>query len=103
MPATGARPSNGWIVGEIEFADGSVILSAESRRTLREAVVAAQEHAGRVRVTPSGGAPLSPPEQTLSPRRAAAAGGELESLGLERGRILIDPGALRSARVAVEF
>ncbi len=102
IPA-GAPARNSWIVGDILFADGSAILSAESRRTLRDAVVAAQDRGGRVRITPSAGPALSPPEQALSPRRAAAAGGELEALGLDRARILIDPGALRAARVAVEF
>lgn len=100
-PGSAAR--NAWVVGDIDFVDGSALLSREARRTLREAVVAAQERGGRVRVTPSAGPVLSPPEQALSPRRAAAASGELEALGLERGRILIDPGAMRAARVAVEF
>lgn len=97
----GAR--NAWIIGDIDFVDGSALLSRAARGTLREAVVAAQERGGRVRITPSVGPTLSPPEQALSPRRAAAASGELEALGLERARILMDPGALRSARVAVEF
>ncbi|MBI3506738.1 MAG: hypothetical protein HY059_18020 [Proteobacteria bacterium] len=101
--ASGTAARNAWIVGDIDFADGSALLSREARRTLREAVVAAQDRGGRVRVTPSAGPGLSPPEQALSPRRAAAAGGELEALGLDRARILIDPGAMRSARVAVEF
>jgi outer membrane protein OmpA-like peptidoglycan-associated protein len=101
--AQGVGARNAWIIGDIDFADGSALLSREARGTLREAVVAAQERGGRVRITPSAGRTLSPPEQALSPRRAAAAAGELEALGLERARILMDPGALRSARVAVEF
>lgn len=100
---TGSGARTGWIIGEISFAEGSAILSAESRRTLRDAVVAAQERGGRVRITPTVAAGLSPPDQALSPRRAAAASGELEALGLDRGRILIDPGAMLAARVAVEF
>ncbi|MBL8833357.1 MAG: hypothetical protein JNL71_13280 [Rhodospirillales bacterium] len=101
--APGAVARNSWVVGDIDFADGSALLSREARRTLRDAVVAAQERGGRVRVTPSAGPVLSPPEQALAPRRAAAASGELEALGLDRARILIDPGAMRAARVAVEF
>ncbi len=101
--AQGVGARSGWIIGDIDFADGSALLTREARGTLREAVVAAQERGGRVRITPSAGPTLSPPEQALSPRRAAAASGELEALGLDRARILLDPGALRSARVAVEF
>ncbi len=100
---SGTAARNAWVVGDIDFVDGSALLSREARRTLRDAVVAAQERGGRVRVTPSAGSVLSPPEQALSPRRAAAASGELEALGLDRARILIDPGAMRAARVAVEF
>jgi hypothetical protein len=101
--AQGVGARSAWIIGDIDFADGSALLSREARGTLREAVVAALERGGRVRITPSAGPTLSPPEQALSPRRAAAASGELEALGLDRARILLDPGALRTARVAVEF
>lgn len=101
--AQGVGARSAWIIGDIDFVDGSALLSREARGTLREAVVAALERGGRVRITPSAGPTLSPPEQALSPRRAAAASGELEALGLDRARILLDPGALRSARVAVEF
>jgi hypothetical protein len=101
--AAGTPARNSWIVGDIVFSEGSAILSAESRRTLRDAVIAAQERGGRVRITPGPGPALSPPEQALVARRAAAAGGELEALGLDRARIQVDPGALRAARVAVEF
>lgn len=101
--AQGVGARSAWIVGDIDFVEGSAVLSREARRTLRDAVVAAQERGGRVRITPSAGPTLSPPEQALSPRRAAAASGELEALGLDRARILMDPGALRAARVAVEF
>jgi hypothetical protein len=101
--AQGVGARSAWIIGDIDFVDGSALLSREARGTLREAVVAAMERGGRVRITPSVGPTLSPPEQALSPRRAAAASGELEALGLDRARILLDPGALRSARVAVEF
>lgn len=101
--AQGIGARSGWIIGDIDFVDGSALLTREARGTLREAVVAAHERGGRVRITPSAGPTLSPPEQALSPRRAAAASGELEALGLDRARILLDPGALRSARVAVEF
>ncbi|MBL8831572.1 MAG: hypothetical protein JNL71_04215 [Rhodospirillales bacterium] len=101
--AQGVSARSAWIIGDIDFVDGSALLSREARGTLREAVVAALERGGRVRITPTAGPTLSPPEQALSPRRAAAASGELEALGLDRARILFDPGALRSARVAVEF
>ncbi len=98
-----ALARNSWIIGDIDFVAGSTLLSPEARRTLRDAVIAAQERGGRVRVIPAAGQMLSPPEQALSPRRAAAASGELEALGLDRARIVIDAGMLRAARVAVEF
>jgi outer membrane protein OmpA-like peptidoglycan-associated protein len=102
-PVVAAPGRNAWVVGDIDFATGSALLSPEARRTLRDAVIAAQERGGRVRVMPAAGQMLSPPEQALSPRRAAAASGELEALGLDRARIVIDAGVLRAARVAVEF
>jgi outer membrane protein OmpA-like peptidoglycan-associated protein len=98
-----ALARNAWIVGDIDFVAGSTLLLPEARRTLRDAVIAAQERGGRVRVIPAAGQTLSPPEQALSPRRAAAASGELEALGLDRARIVIDAGVLKAARVAVEF
>ncbi len=94
---------NALVVGDVEFATGSTLLSPEARRTLRDAVIIANERGGRVRVMPAAGQMLSPPEQALSPRRAAAASGELEALGLDRARIAIDAGVLKTARVAVEF
>ena len=104
-PAPRAQTSanTAWLIGDIGFVEGSPLLTADARRVLRQAVAAAQERGGSVRVTPlvQGGA--APQEQVLAPRRMAAAAGELESLGLDRSKILVDSGVYRQARVTVEF
>jgi|GEM_PF-2461566 len=109
-PAPSAPPTRpqaaataAWLIGEIGFAEGSPLLTAEARGVLRQAVAAAQERGGSVRVTPLAPGGAAPHEQVLAPRRMAAAAGELESLGLDRSKILIDPGVYRQARVTVEF
>jgi hypothetical protein len=98
-----AAAGTAWLIGEIGFADGSPLLTPDARRVLRQAVAAAQERGGSVRVTPMALGALSPQDQVLGPRRMAAAAGELESLGLDRSKVLIDPGTYRQARVTVEF
>jgi hypothetical protein len=104
-PAAAARttPNTAWLVGEVAFADGSTLLTAEVRRTLRTAVMAANEQGGAVRITPIAGNLAGPQDGALSPRRMAAVAGELESLGLSRDKIRIDVGSFRNARVAIEF
>lgn len=98
-----ATRNTAWLVGEVSFADGSPLLTAEARATLRTAVVAANEQGGAVRITPIAGGLAGPQDGALAPRRMAAVAGELESLGLDRDKIRIDAGSFRSARVAVEF
>jgi hypothetical protein len=56
-----------------------------------------------VRVTPVPTQALSPQDQSLTARRMAAIAIELEALGLDRGRVVVEQGWLRSARVAVEY
>ena len=102
-PPVAASAQTSWIVGAVGYVDGSALLTAESRRLLREAVVAATERGGRIRISPLAAGALSPAEQALAGRRAAAAIGEIEALGLDRARVTVDPGAFKSARVAVEF
>jgi hypothetical protein len=102
-PSVAASAQTSWIVGAVGYGDGSALLTAESRRLLREAVVAATERGGRIRITPLAAGALSPVEQALAGRRAAAAIGEIEALGLARERVIVDPGAFKAARVAVEF
>ncbi|MCA3264053.1 MAG: hypothetical protein ING44_19075 [Telmatospirillum sp.] len=101
--AARATPNTAWLVGEVTFADGSPLLSADARATLRAAVVAANEQGGAVRVSPVAGGLAGPNDAALAPRRMAAVAGELESLGLDRDKIRIDAGSFRNARVAVEF
>jgi outer membrane protein OmpA-like peptidoglycan-associated protein len=96
-------PNTAWLVGEVTFADGSPLLTAEARRTLRNAVAAANEQGGAVRVTPNAVGVGGPHDNALAPRRMAAVAGELEALGLSQDKIRIDPGSYRAARVAVEF
>jgi len=98
-----ATAATAWLIGEIGFADGSTLLTADVRRVLRQAVAAAQERGGTVRLTPMASGAASPQDQALGPRRMAASAGELESLGLDRSRVLIDQGAFRQVRVTVEF
>lgn len=102
-PPAAASAQTSWILGAIGYVDGTALLTADSRRLLRDAVVAAAERGGRIRISPLAAGALSPGEQTLAVRRAAAAVGEIEALGLERGRVIVDPGAFKAARVAVEF
>jgi hypothetical protein len=108
VPAAQSAPTRvtaatAWLIGEIAFADGSPLLTPDARRVLRQAVAVAQERGGSVRVTPMALGASSPQDQVLGPRRMAAAAGELESLGLDRLKVLIDPGIYRQARVTVEF
>lgn len=106
-PAAASAPrataNTAWLVGEVAFAEGSPLLTAEARRTLRTAVVAANEQGGAVRITPIAGNLAGPQDGALAPRRMAAMAGELEALGLSRDKIRIDAGGFRNARVAVEF
>lgn len=102
-PAARAIPSTGAIVGDVDFVDGTVQLTPQAKNDLRAAVVAAQSRNGRVRVTPATGVSLSPVDQSLTSRRMAAIAIELEALGLDRSRIVVDQGWLRSARISVEY
>jgi len=90
-------------VGEVAFAEGSPLLTADARRTLRAAVVAANEQGGAVRISPIAGSLAGPQDGALAARRIAAVAGELESLGLSRENIRIDAGNFRNARIVVEF
>jgi hypothetical protein len=103
VPAARAAASTAWLVGEVAFAEGSPLLTAEARHTLRTAVVAANEQGGAVRISPIPGNLAGPQDGALAPRRMAAVAGELEALGLSRDKIRIDAGGFRNARVTVEF
>jgi hypothetical protein len=102
-PAARPAPSTLWLVGEVSFADGSTLLNADSRRTLRAAVVAANEQGRSVRITPIVEGLAGPQDGALAPRRMAALVGELEALGLQRSRVRIEAGGFRRASIAVEF
>lgn len=101
--AARATANTAWLVGEVAFADGSPLLNADARQTLRTAVVAANERGGAVRISPIAGTLAGPQDSALAPRRMAAIAGELEALGLSRDKIRIDAGSFRNARVSVEF
>lgn len=105
VAATSARAaaSAAYVVGDVVFVDGTVQLTPESKRDLRAAVIAANARNGTVRVTPVAGQALTPQDQTLTARRMAAIAIELEALGLERARAIVEQGWLRAARVAVEY
>ncbi|MFM7346963.1 MAG: hypothetical protein ACKO1J_16530 [Tagaea sp.] len=98
-----ARANAAEIVGQIAFAEGTALLTPESKRDLRLAVIAANARNGSVRVTPVPTPALSPQDQSLTARRMAAIAIELEALGLDRARIAVEQGWLRAARVAVEY
>ncbi len=102
-PAARPAPSTLWLVGEVSFADGSTLLNSDSRRTLRAAVVAANEQGRSVRITPIAEGLAGPQDGALAPRRMAALVGELEALGLQRSRVRIEAGGFRRASIAVEF
>lgn len=101
-PSTGA-PSLGAIVGGVDFVEGTVQLTAQAKNDLRAAVIAAQSRNGIVRVTPAANVSLSPIDQSLTSRRMAAIAIELETLGLDRSRIVVDQGWLRAGRISVEY
>jgi hypothetical protein len=82
-PSVRGVPSTGAIVGAV--------------------VIAAQSRNGIVRVTPASNVSLSPVDQSLTSRRMAAIAIELETLGLDRSRIVVDQGWLRAARISVEY
>lgn len=102
IPSTGA-PSLGAIVGAVDFVEGTVQLTAQAKNDLRAAVIAAQSRNGIVRVTPAANVSLSPIDQSLTSRRMAAIAIELETLGLDRSRIVVDQGWLRAGRISVEY
>lgn len=102
-PAARANPSIGAIVGSVDFVEGTVQLTAQAKNDLRAAVIAAQSRNGIVRVTPAANQSLSPIDQSLTSRRMAAIAIELETLGLDRSRIVVDQGWLRAGRISVEY
>lgn len=102
-PSARATPSTGAIVGSVDFVEGTVQLTAQAKNDLRAAVIAAQSRNGIVRVTPATNMSLSPVDQSLTSRRMAAIAIELETLGLDRSRIVVDQGWLRAARISVEY
>jgi hypothetical protein len=102
VASTGA-PSLGAIVGSVDFVEGTVQLTPQAKNDLRAAVIAAQSSNGIVRVTPAANVSLSPVDQSLTSRRMAAIAIELETLGLDRSRIVVDQGWLRAARISVEY
>jgi hypothetical protein len=102
-PSSRAAASAAYVVGDVVFVDGTVQLTPESKRDLRAAVIAANARNGTVRVTPVASQALTPQDQTLTTRRMAAIAMELEALGLERARAIVEQGWLRAARVAVEY
>jgi hypothetical protein len=102
VASTGA-PSLGAIVGSVDFVEGTVQLTPQAKSDLRAAVIAAQSRNGIVRVTPASNVSLSPVDQSLTSRRMAAIAIELETLGLDRSRIVVDQGWLRAARISVEY
>lgn len=102
-PSARALPSTGAIVGSVDFVEGTVQLTPQARNDLRAAVIAAQSRNGIVRVTPASNVSLSPVDQSLTSRRMAAIAIELETLGLDRSRIVVDQGWLRAARISVEY
>jgi len=102
-PSARAIPSTGAIVGAVDFVEGTVQLTAQAKNDLRAAVIAAQSRNGIVRVTPASNVSLSPIDQSLTSRRMAAIAIELETLGLDRSRIVVDQGWLRAARISVEY
>ncbi len=101
-PSARGVPSTGAIVGNVDFVDGTVQLTPQAKNDLRAAVIAAQSRNGIVRVTPANVA-LSPVDQSLTSRRMAAIAIELETLGLDRSRIMVDQGWLRAGRISVEY
>ncbi len=102
-PSARAIPSTGAIVGAVDFVEGTVQLTAQAKNDLRAAVIAAQSRNGIVRVTPAANVSLSPIDQSLTSRRMAAIAIELETLGLDRSRIMVDQGWLRAGRISVEY
>ncbi len=102
-PSARALPSTGAIVGAVDFLEGTVQLTPQAKNDLRAAVIAAQSRNGIVRVTPAANVALSPVDQSLTSRRMAAIAIELEMLGLDRSRIMVDQGWLRAGRVSVEY
>jgi len=102
-PSARALPSTGAIVGAVDFLEGTVQLTSQAKNDLRAAVIAAQSRNGIVRVTPATNVTLSPVDQSLTPRRMAAIAIELEMLGLDRSRIMVDQGWLRAGRISVEY
>jgi hypothetical protein len=102
VASTGA-PSLGAIVGSVDFVEGTVQLTPQAKNDLRAAVIAAQSRNGIVRVTPAANVSLSPIDQSLTSRRMAAISIELETLGLDRSRIVVDQGWLRAGRISVEY
>lgn len=102
-PSTRGVPSTGAIVGAVEFVEGTVQLTSQAKYDLRAAVIAAQSRNGIVRVTPAANVSLSPIDQSLTSRRMAAISIELETLGLDRSRIMVDQGWLRAGRISVEY
>jgi hypothetical protein len=102
-PSARALPSTGAIVGNVDFLEGTVQLTPQAKNDLRAAVIAAQARNGIVRVTPAANVSLSPIDQSLTSRRMAAIAIELETLGLDRSRIMVDQGWLRAGRISVEY
>jgi hypothetical protein len=102
-PSARALPSTGAIVGNVDFVEGTVQLTPQAKSDLRAAVIAAQSRNGIVRVTPASNVSLSPIDQSLTSRRMAAIAIELETLGLDRSRIMVDQGWLRAGRISVEY
>ncbi len=102
-PSARGVPSTGAIVGAVDFLDGTVQLTPQAKNDLRAAVIAAQSRNGIVRVTPATNMSLSPVDQSLTSRRMAAIAIELETLGLDRSRIVVDQGWLRAGRISVEY
>jgi hypothetical protein len=102
-PSVRGVPSTGAIVGAVDFVEGTVQLTPQAKNDLRAAVIAAQSRNGIVRVTPAANVSLSPVDQSLTSRRMAAISIELETLGLDRSRIVVDQGWLRAGRISVEY
>jgi hypothetical protein len=102
-PSARGVPSTGAIVGSVDFVEGTVQLTAQAKNDLRAAVIAAQSRNGIVRVTPATNMSLSPVDQSLTSRRMAAIAIELETLGLDRSRFVVDQGWLRAGRISVEY